>query len=38
MSELLTIGSRGLAVRNLQAALTLAGFAVAVDGDFGEQT
>lgn len=38
MSELLTIGSRGLAVRNLQASLTLAGFAVAVDGDFGEQT
>lgn len=38
MSELLTIGSRGLAVRNLQAVLTLAGFAVAVDGDFGEQT
>ncbi|WP_313401761.1 N-acetylmuramidase family protein [Stenotrophomonas sp.] len=38
MSELLIIGSRGLAVRNLQAALKLAGFAVAVDGDFGEQT
>ncbi len=38
MSELLTIGSRGLAVRNLQAALKLAGFAVTVDGDFGEQT
>ncbi len=38
MSELLTIGSRGLAVRNLQAALKLAGFAVEVDGDFGEQT
>jgi len=38
MSELLIIGSRGLAVRNLQAALTLAGFAVAVDGGFGEQT
>ncbi|HAG18309.1 MAG TPA: peptidoglycan-binding protein [Pseudomonas sp.] len=38
MSELLIIGSRGLAVRNLQAALTLAGFAVVVDGDFGEQT
>lgn len=38
MSELLIIGSRGLAVRNMQAALTLAGFAVAVDGDFGEQT
>lgn len=38
MSELLFIGARGLSVRNLQAALTLAGFAVAVDGDFGEQT
>ncbi|WP_278362662.1 N-acetylmuramidase family protein [Stutzerimonas kunmingensis] len=38
MSELLIIGSRGLAVRNLQAALKLAGFAVTVDGDFGEQT
>ena len=38
MSELLTIGSRGLAVRNLQAALKLAGVAVEVDGDFGEQT
>lgn len=38
MSELLAIGSRGLAVRNLQAALKLAGFAVTVDGDFGEQT
>ncbi|MCQ2035171.1 N-acetylmuramidase domain-containing protein [Stutzerimonas kunmingensis] len=38
MSELLTSGSRGLAVRNLQAALKLAGFAVTVDGDFGEQT
>ncbi len=38
MSELLIIGSRGLAVRNLQAALKLAGFAVEVDGDFGEQT
>ncbi len=38
MSKLLAIGSRGLAVRNLQAALKLAGFAVTVDGDFGEQT
>jgi len=38
MSELLAIGSRGLAVRNLQAALKLVGFAVTVDGDFGEQT
>lgn len=38
MSELLFIGARGLAVRNLQAALKLAGFAVEVDGDFGEQT
>lgn len=38
MTQLLRNGSRGLAVRNLQAALTLAGFAVAVDGDFGEQT
>lgn len=38
MSELLTIGSRGLAVRNLQAALKLAGFSIEVDGDFGEQT
>lgn len=38
MSELLAIGSRGLAVRNLQAALKLAGFVVTVDGDFGEQT
>ncbi len=38
MTQLLRNGSRGLAVRNLQAALTLAGFAVTVDGDFGEQT
>lgn len=38
MSELLFLGARGLSVRNLQAALTLAGFAVPVDGDFGEQT
>lgn len=38
MSELLITGARGLAVRNLQAALKLAGFAVEVDGDFGEQT
>lgn len=38
MSELLIIGSRGLSVRNLQAALKQAGFAVEVDGDFGEQT
>ncbi|WP_374365942.1 N-acetylmuramidase domain-containing protein [Stutzerimonas sp.] len=38
MSELLIIGARGLAVRNLQAALKLAGIAVTVDGDFGEQT
>ncbi|WP_421684470.1 DUF3380 domain-containing protein [Stutzerimonas urumqiensis] len=38
MSELLIIGSRGLAVRNLQAALTLAGFAIHPDGNFGENT
>lgn len=38
MSELLIIGSRGLAVRNLQAALKLAGFDIHIDGDFGEQT
>lgn len=38
MSELLTIGSRGLAVRNLQAALTLAGYALQIDGDFGDNT
>jgi len=38
MSEILIVGSRGLAVRNLQAALKLAGIAVTVDGDFGEQT
>ncbi len=38
MSALLTNGSRGLAVRNLQATLKLAGFDIHVDGDFGEQT
>ncbi|MCQ4242872.1 N-acetylmuramidase domain-containing protein [Stutzerimonas stutzeri] len=38
MSDLLTNGSRGLAVRQLQAALVLAGHAVTVDGDFGDNT
>ncbi len=38
MTELLRNGSRGLAVRNLQAALALAGFKINIDGDFGDNT
>ncbi|MGN5592565.1 N-acetylmuramidase domain-containing protein [Stutzerimonas nitrititolerans] len=38
MTELLRNGSRGLAVRNLQAALALAGHKINVDGDFGDNT
>ncbi|WP_313221963.1 N-acetylmuramidase family protein [Stutzerimonas nitrititolerans] len=38
MTQLLSNGSRGLAVRNLQAALALAGFKIQVDGDFGDNT
>ncbi|MCF6782578.1 N-acetylmuramidase domain-containing protein [Stutzerimonas stutzeri] len=38
MTQLLSNGSRGLAVRNLQAALALAGYKVEVDGDFGDNT
>lgn len=38
MTQLLSNGSRGLAVRNLQAALRLDGFAIQVDGDFGDNT
>lgn len=38
MTQLLSNGSRGLAVRNLQAALALAGFKIEVDGDFGDTT
>ncbi|WP_312680061.1 N-acetylmuramidase domain-containing protein [Stutzerimonas nitrititolerans] len=38
MTQLLSNGSRGLAVRNLQAALALAGFKIEVDGDFGDET
>jgi len=38
MTQLLSNGSRGLAVRNLQAALRLDGYAIAVDGDFGDET
>ncbi|WP_313314543.1 N-acetylmuramidase family protein [Stutzerimonas nitrititolerans] len=38
MTQLLSNGSRGLAVRNLQAALRLDGYAIAVDGDFGDDT
>lgn len=38
MSDLLTNGSRGFAVRNLQAALRLAGFDIHIDGDYGDQT
>lgn len=38
MTQLLRNGSRGLAVRNLQAALALAGYKVEVDGDFGDNT
>lgn len=38
MTELLRNGSHGLDVRNLQAALALAGFKVNVDGDFGDNT
>ena len=38
MTQLLSNGSRGLAVRNLQTALALAGFKVQVDGDFGDNT
>ncbi|WP_312668976.1 N-acetylmuramidase domain-containing protein [Stutzerimonas nitrititolerans] len=38
MTQLLSNGSRGLAVRNLQAALALAGFKIEVDGDFGDNT
>ncbi len=38
MTELLRNGSRGLAVRNLQAALALAGFKLSIDGDYGATT
>jgi len=38
MTQLLSNGSRGLAVRNLQAALKLVGFKIEVDGDFGDDT
>lgn len=38
MTQLLSNGSRGLAVRNLQSALRLDGFAIQVDGDFGDNT
>lgn len=38
MTQLLRNGSRGLAVRNLQAALALAGFKIQADGDFGDET
>ncbi len=38
MTQLLRNGSRGLAVRNLQTALALAGFKIKVDGDFGDNT
>jgi len=38
MTQLLSNGSRGLAVRNLQAALALAGFKLQADGDFGDET
>lgn len=38
MTQLLSNGSRGLAVRNLQASLRLDGYAIAVDGDFGDET
>jgi len=38
MTQLLSNGSRGLAVRNLQAALALAGFKIQADGDFGDTT
>ncbi|MHB0819827.1 N-acetylmuramidase domain-containing protein [Stutzerimonas stutzeri] len=38
MTQLLSNGSRGLAVRNLQAALRLDGYSIAVDGDFGDNT
>lgn len=38
MTQLLSNGSRGLAVRNLQVALKLAGYAIEVDGDFGDNT
>lgn len=38
MTQLLRNGSRGLAVRNLQAALRLDGFAIQADGDFGDDT
>ncbi len=38
MTELLRNGSRGLAVRNLQTALRLDGYAIQIDGDFGDNT
>ena len=38
MTQLLSNGSRGLAVRNLQAALALAGHKIDVDGAFGDDT
>lgn len=38
MTELLRNGSRGLAVRNLQAALRLDGYAIQIDGDYGDNT
>lgn len=38
MTQLLSNGSRGLAVRTLQAALALAGHKIDVDGDFGDDT
>ncbi|MEH6565105.1 MAG: N-acetylmuramidase family protein [Halopseudomonas sp.] len=38
MSQLLQLGSKGHAVRDLQAALTRAGYRVKLDGDFGPAT